>query len=1739
MGAASRLGKKFAPFLFVVVVLLTPLTADGQEGWGTTLTTKMKELAASLLNKGAFTIAKIEPNPKDNSILIYLTDHCGLYELRQNLRLIPPAPLQWNNSSVSEQNILTLRGNFKPGRQYVVILPPDFKSANGRTYTKNVNSFTMPDRQPEITFLGQGNVIERDSRQMLHVQIMNINEVLFQGLRIPPIMIPDALQQIQGSPEKPLSELKEGLLSAAAHLQQALGKEPDFREFTGRVIEEKQLFFAQKELNIFHQFSIPLSFREEKEKGAIEIVRIISNRKDQPAQTSLKLFRITDIGLTYKTSDDSLLLWTTSLYSGRPLSEVSILAFTAASEAVPLGKTDAKGILNIKKGIAKKHASLTTGQVTTRPLSLDEIEMVAAVLPNDQSFVEIIPQGNLKQAGVKEARHERKAKKKLKSKSNQLSVKVVGDEKNAKDLLRGHLFTERGIYRPGETVHFKGTIREYKEGRIAPPGGEAVAGFKIVNSKNEEIYKKDIKTSEFGTAHDKFNLKAYFPLGTYTIYMRYGKEDSETASRTFEVQEFRQPRHYVEIIYKRESKKDDGLINLSIKKEILNCEIFGKYYAGGPVKHGRVRWNIYHTRTDYSRPDHPGYTFGYPVEAKSELIESGESLLDENGKIAIPVPLGKEVLSGKYGIEVLASVVDFDGRASSESAVYQGDPDYIVGISSHPPTVQSGESQTLSAVVIDKKGRKVSKGAVAVHVMEKGWTYIQKRNPEGHLYDDRQMIWRKQLSVELPIKDEMAAFEFDFSRGGEYLVSFSYTASDGRQYTSGTMYKVPGYYYDYEYEQRDTSKIFERLGMYSEKPLYTAGETIKIYLSPSRPLSTCLVTIEQEKLIEFKTVELKPDQRTLEFPVKNAFNPNVYISALCTVARSSFPVYTSQFDIDAPSFLFGTVNVEVKGEQQKIKIAVNEEQKKLKSLPGSEMTITINTTDQEGKGVASELAVGVVDESILAMTGYETPSLDILGKFIIPLGVFTGELRTDILRQTPFGFLRNAPLTGGDGMEQSPEAVTSKIRKDFNPVAYFNPSVITDEKGQAKVNFKFPDTMTTYRIYVVASDKGSRFGSYQRSALVIKDFYLEPGLPAFLTRGDKLKFSVSAFNKTEKSGPAEFSLKTDELLSLSVPSATYPMGSHDRKLIPVEGTVLKAGTTQILFSGKFKENSDAVELKLPVNSGHVLGSDLLFGQFRREAQVKYNLPKAVKELRWEDVGPGEVSALLMVSGSPFVRMSQGLQYLLRYPYGCVEQTSSGLLPLAALREIIRKEQVPDITTAETDKFIKPGIDRLFSMQTTAGGFGYWSGDQQPHKWGSIYALTAITRAKLAGFDLPAERMDRAINYLKNTIKDSGKTEYTFRAFGAYILALNSRLDQETFNWVFENIDSQPREAAMLILMSGKISKFLPDEAAKVKLRAIMGRPIGADRVSDEFYARYREPAISLLAATLILPGEEITDRVAARLMGGMNPEGIWTSTSDTGWSLLALNEYFSGGKTDSSPTTVTVRHGGKVVESFTLDPKGYRTIALDPREFLKNPAFTITAGTDQTLLYRLALTFPRTDYAKNGYSNGFDIHKTIKNTDGTNTIRVGDIVEVRLKINIKNRDSNYVVIDDPLPAGFVAINSAIKTEEQIIAKKRQGRDIVGGEGDESDGEFGEGFGWSDWYWDPAGYYKFTPNFFEIRNDRVLAFRNRTWNGIYEYSYYARAVCEGEFVMPSTKIQLMYNPEVVAYTPQGRVAIKGK
>jgi uncharacterized protein YfaS (alpha-2-macroglobulin family) len=210
---------------------------------------------------------------------------------------------------------------------------------------------------------------------------------------------------------------------------------------------------------------------------------------------------------------------------------------------------------------------------------------------------------------------------------------------------------------------------------------------------------------------------------------------------------------------------------------------------------------------------------------------------------------------------------------------------------------------------------------------------------------------------------------------------------------------------------------------------------------------------------------------------------------------------------------------------------------------------------------------------------------------------------------------------------------------------------------------------------------------------------------------------------------------------------------------------------------------------------------------------------------------------------------------------------------------------------------------------------------------------------------------------------------------------------------------------------------------------------------------------------------------------------------------------------------------GPALQRLQLDPKGFRTVGLDSRALLKNPVVNVSGQAGKTWLYKLELTAPRLDIAASGAANGFKVRRVIKNTDGSDVIKVGDLVKVTVFLEVAGKGQRYVVLDDPLPAGLMALNTAFKTEEPIP------------EGEEREDDFD--------YVTPDGTIRFRPNYFEIRDDRVLAFRDQVYSGSHRFEYYCRAVCEGKFIAPATRVTAMYSPGVNGYSPKGELTVKGR
>ena len=417
-----------------------------------------------------FTIVHLEPDAVREEIRLTFSQPIPLEVIRYKLKLVPPAKIDWEKSTVSEEGVLTLKGAFKYGSHYFINLPDNF-TYNRRTYVKTLNTFFLPDMLPGVEFVDHKSVIERDSRQLLQIQVRNLDRLVLDTIKVPPILLPLAVAAEQGSGDWQnfLSQLKDSLdeLQGKGLLNEAplKGLQPIF--FTSPR-EDRQLFATQVQKNKPQAFSLPLTYRSDKETGAALLIRLLNPQRDDKPAGASQLFRLTDLGLTYKLGNQGLLLWVTSLKTGSPVCGAQVLAFTKDMQVFPLGQTDSDGVLTFENRELPGLNLRQTGSfnLVQQLVQYNQIAFLMAGTVDDVSFIAVQPQGNLTPESV-------------------WQTQTGQDIKNR----RGFVFTDRGVYRPGEKVSFKGTVRQYQDGAIVTPGPGKYR-FSITSPKGEEIFSR-------------------------------------------------------------------------------------------------------------------------------------------------------------------------------------------------------------------------------------------------------------------------------------------------------------------------------------------------------------------------------------------------------------------------------------------------------------------------------------------------------------------------------------------------------------------------------------------------------------------------------------------------------------------------------------------------------------------------------------------------------------------------------------------------------------------------------------------------------------------------------------------------------------------------------------------------------------------------------------------------------------------------------------------------------------------------------------------------------------------------------------------------------------------------------------------------------------------------------------------------------------------------------------------------
>jgi alpha-2-macroglobulin len=1628
-------------------------------------------------------------------------------QLRDNLQLFPAAPIWWWQSSVVG-NVLSLKGRFMRGRQYRVSLPAGFRSS-GAEFAGGAAEFTVPDHEPQVYWQGfEGPsdttfqpVVERDSRQLIHANTVNIEQLLCETLRVTPLLIPYAEELLTSYDDlTSFDRLENKLNRRLSVLRQHLGGSNELMPFLLPLGREAEVFFSQGEHNNWEEISLPLSFRSYASSGGVDIIRVRENRQRSLANSGLTLFRVSDICLSYKQSANELLVWATSLATGQPLPSVRVIALDNEGEAWYLGVTDNDGLLIKSKGMELQGFSIKSPSAPQKRNDFDPTQsaMLVAAIEGDATFISF-------------------------SKQNRLEEGMLDGGPAASRNQQGILFADRGIYRPGDLVFIKGMLRELSEEQAIMPIGKTLH-LSVLDSRQQQVYRSELICTSYGSVQDSLSLKSWAALGQYTVHV--GVDDQKpVASTSFQVQEYRPPRHYCDIRFRDDERVNRDYVNREVAEAWVSAIAGARYYAGGPVTHGKLRWQIRAMATSFNVPAFADYKFGNVSDSVSGFLESGEALLDKDGELPISIPLGQGALKGEYGLQFEFTALDFDGRSAAVTSTWQKRPRYLPGIAGLPDKVAAGQPQDLRCLVLGEDGQPVRHGKLELRVLAKRYSYIQKRDSNGNYSWTRRKIWVERQRDELPLSAQGTPYQLHIQDWGNHRVELKYADRNGEVYRSSYLLDS-SYTYDHNLHQ---VKDYPLLQLAVDKHEVNPGEFVQLKILPRSPLASALFCIDRGGHFEARLFPLKREE--LEFKVTDEMEPNVYVSVLGTLPRSTFPRYRQQEDLDSPGFVYASKKISVRRNAHQLSVELLGGPENMAVEPGDWVELNLGVFDHRGKAIPTEVTLGVIDEAVLTMTNWNLPESRLMLNFDLPLQASTGETRKQLLGQELDRLLANLPLTGGDGDSEgergasSTTGVAQSLRMNFNPVAYFNPTLQTGSDGRVHVKFRAPDTMTRYRIYAFAADQSAGFGSMRSDLTVMRPFYIEPGLPRFFTIGDQFQAELAVFNRTDSPGSIDLELLSSPEMSFERVLPGQVIKAQDRSMVAIRGEAVSVGEAEFTARARFIDQEDGVRIKLPVRSGSVDDHHTLVGKFAGSTQISVDSSVKPSWVPSQSIDSDTHYVRLSLSRSPLLQLQPGLRYLIRYPYGCVEQTSSTLLPLASLRQLIINGQVPSISGEEVDPFIAKGVERLLSMRLGSGGFSYWPGGREANAPGSLYALTALQTLSESGYELPGAELNRSWEWLLDELRESRSEiseNSTLRAWGLYLLARSGRHQSSLVSGMISRLNSLPKEAqAFTLLAAGIPDPFGGGRLADLAKAHLDGPTWASATQGSHFRAQYRADAVRLLALNLLLPGSQLGESLAASILAASQGDGRWSATSDTGWCLLALASHYEAA---NAAMPASIRINVEVVggDSQTVDLNGpaVDAVDLDPTILSSDFMVNLTGTPPVPVYYTLALCYPLPPEEQENRSKGFKLSKRIENLNGSRQVKVGDVVKVTLVFDPDRHELiRYLVLDDPLPAGLVAINSALSNE------------MVPAEADSRG---------ADWYWrwrTPDGLYQLHPSHSEMKDDRVLAFADRLWGGPWEYSYYARAVCAGSFVVPASKVQLMYEPEKMGLSEMTRFEIE--
>jgi uncharacterized protein YfaS (alpha-2-macroglobulin family) len=1318
---------------------------------------------------------------------------------------------------------------------------------------------TFSDAKPEVKWVGRGNIIPNSKSMPIIFQTVNVNAV---DVRVIKIKEDNIVQFFQVN---------------------TIGGEEQLKRVGTEVLRKKFDLSSNKELNLaeWTTHSLDLATLIQPEQGAIYEIAIGFRKSYSLFQCSGGTLRDADGNIITEDEKDMLELgpdW------DKPSTEYSYWDYYGEDYEFEdlqdpckqvyfnTERSIRRNVLGSDLGILVKRGDndnlfVVNNLQTTEPMAGVELELYdfhqnviaraktdkngmvkidVANLANDKPFMVVAKSG--KQRGYLRLDEGTALN------MSRFDIQGAKYEKG----LKGFIYGERGVWRPGDEL-FINFILEDKDKTL--PSNHPVV-FELKDPKGALVAKRSSTTGVNGFYNFTCRTDESALTGNYTATIKVG---GARFTKNIKIETIKPNRLKIAVDFGADKAIVIG------KTSTTSGKLKATWLHGAVGKQLKANVEMTLKATAAKFEGYTGFEFNDParnIDFEGAMVFEGK--LNNEGEATVNVNIKDKVqapgpMKAVFNTQVFEEGGDF---SIDQTEVAAHAYDTYVGIripkgDAARDMLLTDTKHSIQIATVNTKGAPVSKEKITVsfYKLDWRWWFAQDKNEVAAWDGKVQATALKEEVISTTNGAGTWTLEVKYPDWGRYLVR----ACDGSGHCTGQVVYVDWPGWAGRSSENDPEGA-SALNFTTDKTQYNVGENVSLNI-PTGFAGRALVTIENNsKIISAQWIEATKGTTKYTFTATKEMAPNVY--AYVTLLQPH-----AQTKNDLPIRMYGVQAVKIEDPQTRLEptIDVASELQPLKDF-------TVSVSERRGGPMTYTLAI--VDEGLLDLTRFKTPSPWETFYQRMALGVRTWDMYNDVLGAYS-GQLKSMLSIGGDDAINN---AANRKQDRFKPVViYAGPFAIG--KGEKKSHtFKMPNYVGSVRVMVIAGQDGA-YGSNEKAVPVRQPLMVVASLPRVLGPEEKIMLPVTVFSMKEDIKTAEVTLQSNEL---------FEVIGETKKTATLNGI----GDATVFFEIKTKPRAGLGNVKVIAKGGTheaVYETDITV---RNPNPATTNV--AAKDLSngnsWaENYTPigliGTNSANLEVSVIPPLNLAARLQYLIKYPYGCIEQTTSGAFPQLYVSQFVEL----NATQKESiDKNMKVAIAKLQRFQRTDGGFGYWMGAYENDNWATNYVGHFFIEAQKLGYTVPADLLDKWTKYQVNTAANwtakNTDADDIMQSYRLYTLALAGKGDIASMNRMRSNRIDKASNMAKWYLAAAYAMAGQKDVAKNIIATAALTIPVyKAHDNSSTFGSTFRDQAMLLQALSIL--GEREKAETLVKSIADRLASNDWLSTQETAQALIAMSKY--------------------------------------------------------------------------------------------------------------------------------------------------------------------------------------------------------------------------------------------------------